>query len=406
MNKIEKLIEELCPQGVAFKEMWEVTIWDKRFNGVSKEKQARVLSFKHISAKHLKDLEASNGEIKLLATGQFDGWTTKELAGNNLNNGEVITIPSGGSANLKYYKGEFVDSGNILGSSLDNKILNLGYFYYYLLTKNDLIESCFRGSGVKHPDMPKILSIQIPIPPLAIQKEIVKILDNFTRLEAELEAELEARKKQYEYYREELLTFGDDVEWKTLGEVCEFMNGKGHEKKIDENGKYIVVNSKFVSTEGKVKKYSVEQISPIFKDDILMVMSDLPNGKALAKCFHVDQNDKYTLNQRICSLTVKDNDNLNAKYLFFILGRNRQLLRYDNGVDQTNLRKNDILKVQIPIPPLTIQKEIVAILDKFDTLINDISIGLPAEIAARKKQYEYYRNQLLTFKPLELQDAN
>jgi len=183
------------------------------------------------------------------------------------------------------------------------------------------------------------------------------------------------------------------VEFRALGEVCEFINGKGHEKKIDKNGKYIVVNSKFVSTEGKVKKYSVEQISPIFKDDILMVMSDLPNGKALAKCFHVDHNDKYTLNQRICALTAKDNDNLNAKYLFYILSRNRQLLRYDNGVDQTNLRKNDILKIQIPIPPLTIQKEIVKILDNFTQL----EAELEAELEARKKQYEHYREGLLSF---------
>lgn len=110
-------------------------------------------------------------------------------------------------------------------------------------------------------------------------------------------------------------------------------------------------------------------------------------------------------NQRICALTVKDNDELNAKYLFYILSRNRQLLRYDNGVDQTNLRKNDILKIKISIPPLTEQKRNVAILTKFDALVNDISVGLPAEISARKKQYEYYRNQLLTFKPLEEQDA-
>ncbi len=117
------------------------------------------------------------------------------------------------------------------------------------------------------------------------------------------------------------------VEFKILSETARFMNGKGHEKHIDENGKYIVVNSKFVSTDGRVKKYSVKQISPVSKNDILMVMSDLPNGKALAKCFYVDENDKYTLNQRICALTVKDNEELNTRFLFYILNRNKQLLR-------------------------------------------------------------------------------
>jgi len=100
-SKIEKLIAELCPNGVEFKGLGEITAWDKKFNGISKDKQQKTLSFKHISAKNLKDLENSNGKVKLLATGQFDGWTTEELADSNLNNGEVITVPSGGSANLK-----------------------------------------------------------------------------------------------------------------------------------------------------------------------------------------------------------------------------------------------------------------------------------------------------------------
>jgi len=252
-----------------------------------------------------------------------------------------------------------------------------------------------------------VAKIQIPIPPLPVQQEIVTILDTFTQLEAELEAELEARKKQYEYYRNELLTFGDgddenkSIRYVRLEEVINFMNGKGHEKYIDETGEYIVVNSKFISTDGMVKKYSKTQISPIFKDDILMVMSDLPNGKALAKCFIVDNNNKYTLNQRICALSVKDKNDIYPKFIYYILSRNAQLLRYDNGVDQTNLRKDDILKIQIPIPPLAEQERIVDILDKFDALVNDISIGLPAEIEARRKQYEYYREKLLSFEKAE-----
>ena len=125
---------------------------------------------------------------------------------------------------------------------------------------------------------------------------------------------------------------------------------------------------------------------------------DTPNGKALAKCFYVDENDKYTLNQRICALTVKNNKELNAKFLFYTLNRNKQLLRYDSGADQTNLRKDDILNIQIPIQPLAEQQRIVAILDKFDALVNDIFAGLPAELNARRKQYEYYRDKLLTFK--------
>ena len=131
-----------------------------------------------------------------------------------------------------------------------------------------------------------------------------------------------------------------------------------------------------------------------------MVMSDLPNGRALAKCYLVDEDDKYTLNQRIGAFTVSRPDLVTTKYLYYILSRNPQLLRYDNGADQTNLRKADILNILIAIPTIKEQKKITEILDRFDTLCNNLSAGLPAEIEARQKQYEYYRDKLLSFKEL------
>ena len=145
--------------------------------------------------------------------------------------------------------------------------------------------------------------------------------------------------------------------------------------------------------------YSTE-ICPLYVDDILMVMSDLPNGRALAKCFIVNENDRYTLNQRIGAFQVKDKTFISTRFLYYILNRNPQLLRYDNGADQTNLRKDDILDIIIPIPNIDRQKQIVDILDRFDTLCNNISTGLPAEIEARQKQYEYYRDKVLTFKEM------
>lgn len=187
----------------------------------------------------------------------------------------------------------------------------------------------------------------------------------------------------------------------SLNYIADFRNGKGHEKNIVANGKYIVVNSKFISTDGQVKKYSNEQICPLYVDDILMVMSDLPNGRALAKCYLVDENNKYTLNQRIGAFTVSRSDLITSKYLYYILNRNPQLLRYDNGADQTNLRKADILNISIAIPTIKKQKNITDILDHFERLCNDLQSGLPAEIEARQKQYEYYRDKLLTFKELK-----
>ena len=258
------------------------------------------------------------------------------------------------------------------------------------------ISSFYRGSGIKHPDMSKVLDLQIPVPPIEVQNEIVRILDSFT----ELTAELAARKKQYSYYRDKLLNFDTVISTQQLRTLVDFRNGKGHEKSIVENGKYVVVNSKFISTNGGVKKYSNEQLMPLRIDDILMVMSDLPNGQALAKCFLVEEDDKYTLNQRIGAFHIKDTNALNTKYLFYVLNRNAQLLRYDNGVDQTNLRKDDILNILIPVPPLDVQERLVEVLDNFDAICSDLNIGLPAEIEARKKQYEYYRDKLLTFEEL------
>lgn len=130
-----------------------------------------------------------------------------------------------------------------------------------------------------------------------------------------------------------------------------------------------------------------------------MVMSDLPNGRALAKCFLVDQDDKYSLNQRIGAFHIKS-PAVRTRFLFHVLNRNRQLLAYDNGVDQTNLKKEEILDIKIYIPSLDVQDRLVSMLDQFDSTYNDLSNSLSVEIEARWKQYEFYRDSLLRFKEL------
>ena len=285
--------------------------------------------------------------------------------------------------------------------------LNSDFLYHYLSSQsvqNYWISKINSGSVSNlNADIIKTLPVPIPCPnnpekSLAIQDEIARILDAFTAMTAKLTAELNMRKKQYNYYRDQLLSFEDDeVEWKTLEEVAHFANGKGHEKDISENGKFIVVNSKFISTDGLVAKYSDSQLCPLFKDDILLVMSDLPNGKALSKTFIVDEDERYTLNQRIGAITVKDKSEMWPKFLHYYLDRTPQLLKHDNGVDQTNLRKGQILEVKVPILPLQKQEHIVSILDKFDKLTKSLSEGLPHEIELRQKQYEYYRDLLLSF---------
>ena len=200
---------------------------------------------------------------------------------------------------------------------------------------------------------------------------------------------------------EELCPLG--VEYLNINDIANFRNGKGHEKVISSNGDYIVVNSKFISTNGSVIKKSNEQLTPLYKNEILLVMSDLPNGKALGRCFLVEEDNKYTLNQRICAITVKNDHKINPKFLYYILDRNKQFLKYDNGIDQTNLKKDDILKVKIPIPPIKVQQEIVCILENFIEMMEQLTAELRAEITARINQYEYYRDELLAFKDKDVE---
>jgi type I restriction enzyme S subunit len=377
MSKLKELIDKLCPDGVEYKKLGD--------NNVSVMQRGSSLTKK----------DATEGPYPVISGGKTPAFYCDKFN----REGETITVAgSGAGAGYVQYWNEpiFVcDAFSVKGVNNNST----KYLYYCLTNLQDKIYATKKGGGVPHVHISSIDKFEIPLPPIEVQEEIVRILDNFTKCTAELQAELQAREEQYEYYRNKLLSFEGriDVQYKKLGEVCLFMNGKGHEKNIVENGKYIVVNSKFISTQGTIRKYSDIQISPLFIDSVLMVMSDLPNGKALAKCFIVDKNDVYTLNQRICSLTIKNTNKLLPKYLFYITNRNRQLLKYDNGVDQTNLRKKDILNILIPIPTLTEQQRIVDILDRFDILVNDISQGLPAELEARQNQYEYYRNKLLTF---------
>jgi len=147
---------------------------------------------------------------------------------------------------------------------------------------------------------------------------------------------------------------------KKLGDVCDFYNGKAHEKSIDENGRYKVVNSKFVSSNGKKAKRTEVAQFPLHKDDIVMVMSDVPNGKTLAKCFLIDKDNTYSLNQRVCAFRTT---NFDKKFLFYQLNRNKHFLDFNNGENQTNLRKNDILNCELLVPPLPEQQRIVKKLD-------------------------------------------
>ena len=162
-----------------------------------------------------------------------------------------------------------------------------------------------------------------------------------------------------------------DWEDKILDDVIHFSNGKGHEQSIDAEGDFVVVNSKFVSTEGRVRKFCNYQISPLAKGDIVKVMSDVPNGKALAKCYLIEKENTYTLNQRICGLRAKNNVN---EFLIYLIHRNRYYLSFDSGVGQTNLKKDEVLNCPLYMPSsLKEQQKIATYLSRIDTKIENVN---------------------------------
>lgn len=164
--------------------------------------------------------------------------------------------------------------------------------------------------------------------------------------------------------------FEESGDWEetTLTQVADYENGKAHEQDIDSTGNFIVVNSKFISQDGIVKKFTNTAFCPATKGDVLMVLSDIPNGKAIAKCFLVEEDNRYTVNQRICRITPR---NFNSKILYYLLNRNPYFLAFDDGVKQTNLRKEDVLNcpLLIPFDPKE-QKKIAETLSSIDELIN------------------------------------
>ena len=158
--------------------------------------------------------------------------------------------------------------------------------------------------------------------------------------------------KKVPQYR--LQGYTDAWELRKLGEVAKYRNGKAHEQSIVAEGDYVVINSKFVSTGGVVEKFSSRQLEPLYKNEITFVLSDIPNGKALSKTFLVDVDQKYTLNQRIAAITPKES----ASFLNELLNRNSYFLKFDNGVGQTNLAKDQVLEFNAFFPSLPEQEAI------------------------------------------------
>ncbi len=313
---------------------------------------------------------------------------------------EAILISGNGNGHINYYRGKFnaYQRTYVVGNFKDNVQVMYLFHYFNHALKSYITRNSRKGT-VPYITMPMLQSFPVPIPPLAVQEYIVGVLDTFT----ELEAELEARVAQYKYYREKMLTFGDDVEYRALGEVClETANIKWKEN-ISKEYHYIDLSSVNRENNKITETYKIninnapsraKQI--VFEDDVIFGTTR-PTLKRF--CVIPKEYDGQVCSTGFCILRA-DTTKILPKYLYFSITTstfNAYVECNQEGASYPSISNTKVKKLTIPIPPLAEQERIVSLLDKFDALVNDISIGLPAELKARRAQYEYYREYLLSF---------
>ncbi|UOS57086.1 restriction endonuclease subunit S [Helicobacter pylori] len=395
MHKIECLLQTLAPKGVEFRKLGEVCDFQK---GKSITKKAVTF-----------------GKVPVISGGRQPAYYHNEAN----RSGETIAISSSGVyAGYVSYWDIPVFLADSFSVSPKQKTLMPKYLFHYLTTQQDAIHATKSTGGIPHVYSKDLQNFLIPIPPLEIQQEIVKILDAFTELNTELNTELKARKKQYQYYQNMLLDFNSinsnhqdakiktypkrlktllqtlapkGVEFRKLGEVLEY----------DQPNKYCVTSKEFdksyptpVLTAGKTfilgytnekdNIYQASKSSPvIIFDDFTTVTQwvDFP----------------FKVKSSAMKILLPKNPTINIRFIFFYM----QTIPYNISGEHTRQWISRYSQITIPIPPLEIQQEIVKILDQFLALTTDLLAGIPAEIEARKKQYEYYREKLLSFKPLK-----
>ena len=390
MSKLEELIQKYCPDGVEYRPLWSLTAWDKKFNGIEdKSKQKRVIKYNYLLAADLKSYQVEGGTVKLLTTNISNLYTSEELAEGLASDGEVVAIPWGGNPVVQYYKGRFLTADNRIATSLDTTLLNNKFLYYCMLSQLKLIASFYRGSGIKHPDMAKVLDLEIPIPPLPVQEEIVRVLDNFTELQTELQAELQKRLQQYNYYKEEILThFSPEQNAKEykLGDICELGTGSHNTQDGLKEGSYPFYT----------RGIDVLYLNSYDFDETAIITAG--DGAGVGKVFHYVKG-KYALHQRAYRI-VPIQSKVLARYLYYYLETEfyAYIMKSSVSSSVTSIRKPMLLDFPVLLPSLAEQQRIVDILDRFDSLTNDLTAGLPAEIEKRRQQYEFYRDKLLTFK--------
>ncbi|MEI0843122.1 restriction endonuclease subunit S [Brachyspira pilosicoli] len=400
MSVFEELLKKYCPDGVEYKTLSEIGEFsnigvDKK--KVDGEKEILLLNFIDV----MKNMYIDKSIPKMVVTA-----SDYKIEKCTIEEGDIFITPSS----------ETIDEIGF-ASVITETIPNACYSYHimrfrlfeYNMTTSIFIRYCFDSSFLRKQirksaqgitrfglTLNKWKSLKIPFPPIEVQKEIVRILDTFTKYQDLLNRELELRKKQYEYYQNKLL-FNSKFDKVKMSDICTVNQGLqipiSQRKKEEGKNRYFYITVQFLKGNNQDKYYIENPSENVICDtDDILVTRTGSTGKIITGvkgCFH---NNFFKLNFF---------DNVNRRYVYYVLSTKKmyeEMLNAASGGTVPDLTHKAFYKLEIYFPPLDEQERIVNILDKFDALCNDITKGLPAEIELRKKQYEYYRDKLLTFK--------
>lgn len=387
MSKLQELIQKFCPDGVEYKTLGD---YINIYTGSQLNKRDMQSSGSY---------PVQNGGINI------SGYT--EFYNEEAN---TITISQGGASagHVKWMACNFYAGAHCyVVKPINNTSLNNRYLYYFLKRKEIMLMNAQYGAGIPALNRNIVTTLSIPLPPLDVQNEIVRILDIFTSHTAELQAELQARKEQYEYYRNRLLTFDkndESVKWMKMDEIFEMRNGYTPSKSKQEYWSYGDIpwfRLEDIRQNGRILYDSIQHITnkavkggKLFNSNSFIITTTATIGEHA-----LIMNDSLA-NQQFTNLDIRKSlkNVIDIKYLYyylFIVGEWCNRNTNFSGFASVDMKK--FKKLQIPIPSLTEQQRIVSILDKFETLVIDLTEGLPAEIDTVQEQYEYYRNKLLSF---------
>ena len=343
-----------------------------------------------ITAGKMKELHKNNAPIKIFAGGKtFALVDFDDIPQKDINHKPSIIVKSRGIIEFEYYDKPFSHKNEMWAYHSQNPNINIKFIYYFLKKNEPYFQKI--GSKMQMPQIatPDTDKFKIPIPPLSVQSHIVQILDTFTELNDQLTAELSMRQKQYQYYRDLLLSEHElakvGFEWKSLGKLG-----------IINRGKRVVKSQ--LTTEGVYPVYqnSLQPLGYFDKSNVkanttFMITAGAAGEIGYSNCAFWSADDCYYFD---CPKDVLDD-----RFLYHSLKKQQnKIFSQVRKASIPRLGRNSVENIKIPIPPLSVQSQIVAILDTFDTLTQSISEGLPKEIKLRQKQYEYYRERLLNFK--------